>query len=126
MERMQNLIESARQAAENAYAPYSGFKVGAALLTETNKIFTGCNVENASYGLTMCAERTALFKAVSAGERRFSEMVIYTDTEQPFYPCGACRQVLSEFCPELEITIIWKTGQERLNLGVLLPNQFKL
>ncbi len=96
MER-EKLIEAAKKAMNNAYAPYSGFKVGAAIMTEDGKIFTGCNVENASYGLSMCAERVALFKAVSEGYRRFKAIAIVADTSAPVRPCGACRQVLWEF-----------------------------
>ncbi|MBT5420474.1 MAG: cytidine deaminase, partial [Candidatus Cloacimonetes bacterium] len=84
----QKLIEAAKSVAENAYVPYSGFQVGAAILSESGKIFTGCNVENSSYGLTNCAERTAVFKAVSEGETKFSELVIFSKTDELFYPCG--------------------------------------
>lgn len=122
----EKLLDAAKKAGENAYAPYSGFKVGAALLTEDNSIFAGCNVENASYGLTMCAERTAVFNAVSAGKRNFAELLIYTQTDIPFYPCGACRQVLSEFNPNLMIKIVWNNGEEAIPLSQLLPKQFKL
>jgi len=93
----QELMKKAKEAAEFAYVPYSGFKVGAALKTTSGKIFTGCNVENSSYGLTNCAERTAVFKAVSEGEKEFSEIAVYVDSEILFTPCGACRQVLNEF-----------------------------
>jgi len=126
MDRKEKLIKAAKDAAKNAYAPYSGFHVGAALATAGGSIFGGCNVENASYGLTVCAERIAAFNAVAAGEKDFLEMVIFTDTEIPFYPCGACRQVLSEFNPDLKITVVWQKGSEELNLGDLLPKKFKL
>ncbi|MCF7919054.1 MAG: cytidine deaminase [Candidatus Cloacimonetes bacterium] len=126
MDIKDKLLAAARESAANAYAPYSGFKVGAALLSSSGNIYGGCNVENASYGLTVCAERIAAFKAVSAGEREFPEMCIYTDTDTPFYPCGACRQVLSEFNPEMKLTVVWKNGKEELNLNLLLPKQFKL
>ncbi|MCF7912473.1 MAG: cytidine deaminase [Candidatus Cloacimonetes bacterium] len=126
MEKNKKLIAAAAKAAQNAYAPYSGFKVGAAIITGSGEIFTGCNVENASYGLTVCAERIALFNAVTAGYQNPQAIVIYTDTEIPFYPCGACRQVLAEFNPELEVSIVWQNGEENLNLADLLPKQFKL
>ena len=126
MDKKKELIAAAAKAAQNAYAPYSKFKVGAAIISESGEIFTGCNVENASYGLTVCAERIALFNAVTAGCQKFKSIVIYTDTDIPFYPCGACRQVLAEFNPELEVSIIWNKGEENLNLRELLPKQFKL
>jgi cytidine deaminase len=126
MDKKKELFAAAEKAAKKAYAPYSKFKVGAAIMSESGEIFTGCNVENASYGLTVCAERIALFNAVTAGCQKFESIVIYTDTDIPFYPCGACRQVLSEFNPELEVSIVWNKGEENLNLRELLPKQFKL
>ena len=122
----QKLIEAAKKAADNAYAPYSGFQVGAALLTESGKIFAGCNVENSSYGLTNCAERTAIFKAVSERETKFTELVIFSKTNELFYPCGACRQVISEFSSDLKITIISLSGEFETNIKELLPHGFKL
>jgi cytidine deaminase len=97
------LREFARAAAARAYAPYSRFRVGAALLTRSGAVFTGCNVENASYGLTNCAERTAVFQMVAAGETGLKAIVIYTPTPTPTAPCGACRQVLNEFNPDAEV-----------------------
>ncbi len=94
-----SLEAAARDAARHSYSPYSHFAVGAALLAEDGSVITGCNVENASYGLTNCAERTAVFKAVSEGHRRFAALVVAGGTDTPATPCGACRQVLSEFCP---------------------------
>ncbi len=91
------LIKIAKEARERAYAPYSHFKVGAVLVTKNGKIFAGVNVENASYGLTNCAERTAIFKAVSEGEKDFDTLVVVADTDKPVAPCGACRQVMAEF-----------------------------
>jgi len=94
----QKLLEASIKARENAYVPYSKFPVGAALLTKDGEVILGCNIENASFGLTNCAERTAIFKAVSEGKREFSAIAISGNTEGPISPCGACRQVLAEFC----------------------------
>jgi cytidine deaminase len=97
------LVDAARKVRLNAHAPYSGFKVGAALQTPEGRIITGCNVENATYGLTICAERVAIVKAISEGERRFSRIAVVADTNAPTPPCGACRQILWEFGGDLEI-----------------------
>ena len=121
-----HLIEKAKEVSRKAYAPYSNYKVGAALLTKSGKVYTGCNIENSSYGLTNCAERTAVFKAVSEGEMEFEEMVIYADSPNLPTPCGACRQVLSEFGPELKITIISNKEQLETSISELLPLGFKL
>ena len=94
---IQNLVNRAIKARENAYSPYSHFAVGAALLCEDGTLYEGCNIENASYGLTNCAERTAIFKAVSEGHIKFKALAVVADTEGPCAPCGACRQVISEF-----------------------------
>lgn len=123
---MKDLIEIAKNASKNAYAPYSGFKVGAALLTKEGKIFSGCNVENASYGLTMCAERVAIFKAVSEGYHNFKKMVIFVDSDILFTPCGACRQVIAEFSQDIEITIVSKNKTLTTNIRELLPYTFEL
>ncbi len=121
------LIDAARVARENAYAPFSGFQVGAALLTTDGKIFTGCNVENSSYGLTMCAERTAVFKAVSEGHREFAAIAIYSESAPPARPCGACRQVLYEFNPDLEIACANTNGViDKFFLSQLFPEGFRL
>ena len=123
------LDAAAIAAAEKAYAPYSKFRVGAALEAEDGRVFTGCNVENASFGLTNCAERTAVFKAVSEGVTRFSRIVIAGGDKEVAMPCGACRQVLSEFCPpEMPVrcvTLDGKTAKD-FTLGELLPGNFAL
>ena len=95
---VEQLLKECKQAREHAYAPYSKFTVGAALLGEDGKVYHGCNVENVSYGMTNCAERTAIFNAVSSGEKKFKALAIIADTEDPISPCGACRQVIAEFC----------------------------
>ena len=119
------LEQAARRAAGAAYAPYSKFRVGAAVLTGSGKIFTGCNVENASYGLCNCAERTAIFSAVAAGERKVTAMAVYTPTALPTAPCGACRQVLNEFGPKAVVISTCK-GKRRLQtkLDQILPVSF--
>ena len=98
------LLKAAREVREKAYAPYSRFQVGAALLTKSGKVFTGCNVENLSYGLTICAERNAVFAAVAAGEKDFESIAVVADSVSPITPCGACRQVLIEFSSDLTVT----------------------
>jgi cytidine deaminase len=118
------LVEAARAAQEHAYCPYSHYRVGAALETDDGLLFTGCNVENASYGLTICAERSAVFTAVSAGARRFRRIVVATDSEPPGPPCGACRQVLAEFGPELEVESVGPTQSKRWRIRDLLPDAF--
>ena len=102
-ETLSKLKSAARNASEHAYCPYSNFKVGAAILTGEGEIFSGCNVENASLGLTICAERNAAFQSVARGARKIRAVVIYTPTKTPTAPCGACRQVINEFGPEAEI-----------------------
>jgi cytidine deaminase len=120
----QQLLNAAAHARLNAYAPYSKFQVGAALLSNTGEIFTGCNVENASYGLTICAERAAVFKAVAEGQRSFQALALSLDGNAS--PCGACRQVLHEFAPNLPILISDDSGQltSQTTLNTLLPNAF--
>ncbi len=120
----EKLVEIAKKARENAYAPYSNFKVGAAILTEDGKVFTGANVENASYGLSICAERVALFKAVSEGYRKFKMIAVVADTERPVPPCGACRQVLAEF-GDMEVVMANLKGEMKTwKLSELLPEAF--
>ncbi|MEO0077204.1 MAG: cytidine deaminase [candidate division WOR-3 bacterium] len=126
MNYLEELINAAKQASKFAYAPYSKFKVGAAILTKANKIYTGANIENASYGLTICAERVALFKAISEGEKQFKAIAIYTNTKKFTMPCGACRQVLSEFSPKIELILINGAGKiKKTNLAKLLPYPFR-
>jgi cytidine deaminase len=120
------LIARARAARAFAYAPYSDFAVGAAVLTADGRVFTGCNIENASYGLTMCAERVALFKAISEGVREFRRLAIVADTEVLISPCGACRQVLWEFAPDLVLISANRAGEVRVHpLRALLPEPFE-
>jgi cytidine deaminase len=120
------LLELARKAALNAYSPYSGYKVGAALLCSDGQVFTGCNVENASYSLTICAERNALFQAVNAGCREFLGIAIYVDSDELFPPCGACRQVLAEFNPALPVVYANRVQTLTSDLSALLPAAFSL
>ena len=122
----EKLLKMARKAMKNAYAPYSGFRVGAALLTESGKVYTGCNVENSSYGLTMCAERVAVFKAVSEGERNLVKIAIVSSSNELTFPCGACRQVLYEFADDMEIILEDKEGIHITHLKDLLPDGFRL
>ena len=121
------LVNAAREAATNAYCPYSRYPVGAAVLTRDGQVYTGCNVENVSYGLANCAERTALFKAVSAGCRDFVALAVAGGDKRPAAPCGACRQVLAEFCvPDLPVLVArLKGGKVTVTtLGELLPMGF--
>ena len=121
----ENLVQRATEAREHAYAPYSSFKVGAALLASNGGVFTGCNVENATYGLTVCAERVALWKAVSEGEREFVAVAVVADGERPPSPCGACRQLLWEFCDDIEVITANLRGASRsYHLSELLPHPF--
>ncbi|OEH86161.1 cytidine deaminase [Desulfuribacillus stibiiarsenatis] len=126
--RKQELIQAALEAMEKAYAPYSKFSVGAAILTAKGNIYKGCNIENASYGLTNCAERTAIFKAVSEGEREVVAVSVAGATEEPISPCGACRQVLVEFCkPETPVYLTNVKGDVlETTVAGLLPYAFKL
>lgn len=123
--RIAELREAAVKAAENAWAPYSRFHVGAALLTRKGSIYPGCNVENASFGATCCAERTAIGNAIAHGERDFLGIVIYTNTPRPVAPCGICRQVLLEFGPDIQIASFCK-GKDvlRTTSGELVPHAF--
>lgn len=119
------LVAAARAARENAVAAFSGFKVGAALETADGTIITGCNVENATYGLTVCAERIAMFKALSEGHRTFTSVAIVADTADPTPPCGACRQILWEFCGDIPIILVNPRGKtETYQLKDLFPKPF--
>ncbi len=125
-EVLQRLVTAARQARERAYAPYSGFRVGAAVLTGTGAVLTGANIENASLGATVCAERVALWSAVAAGYGRILALAVAADTPAPVAPCGLCRQVLQEFAPpECPIILATLSGEyEVVTLGELLPRAF--
>src|SRR5215831_15315537 len=119
------LLQAALDARENAFAPFSKFKVGAALEGIDGRIHTGCNVENATYGLTMCAERVAVFKAVSEGARRFKRVAVAADTDKLTPPCGACRQILWEFCGDIELVLVNPRGKsETYRMKDLLPKPF--
>ena len=120
----QKLMDCAIKARENAYSPYSHFAVGAALLCEDGTLYEGCNIENASYGLTNCAERTAIFKAVSEGHIKFKALAVVADTEGPCAPCGACRQVISEFDIPQIILANLKGNYKVVSLDELLPFRF--
>ncbi|MDE3057866.1 MAG: cytidine deaminase [Bacteroidota bacterium] len=116
------LIQKAVSARSNAYAPYSNFHVGAALMTDDGEIFDGCNIENSSYSLTICAERAAVFKAVSAGKKKLRSLAVTSDDRGFITPCGACRQVLSEFSPALEIILVTSEGKKKVTtLDKLFP-----
>ena len=118
------LVAAARAVQRRAYAPYSKFHVGCALEADDGKVYTGCNVENASYGLTICAERAAVCAAVSAGAQRFRRAVVVSDVDPPAAPCGACRQVLAEFGPELQIDGVGPTRSVSWTVAQLLPASF--
>lgn len=120
-----DFIEIAKESCKTSYSPYSKIKVGAALVSENGEIFEGCNIENASYGLSMCAERIALFKAVSKGQKKFIKIAV-ASSSQVASPCGACRQALSEFSPEMEV--VWEENGKIISkkLNELLPNSFKI
>jgi cytidine deaminase len=118
----EELISRAQHAQQNAYAPYSQFKVGAAILSEDGQVFTGCNVENSTFGATSCAERNAVYCAVCTGAQVFTKIIIVTDSEEPVMPCGICRQVLYEFNPNIEIIAVSASGKtERTRLSAIFP-----
>jgi cytidine deaminase len=122
---MDALVEAALRVRENAHAPFSKFKVGAAVEDEAGRIHAGCNVENATYGLTICAERSAVFKGISEGARRFRRIAVAADTDNLTPPCGACRQILWEFCGDAEVVLVNLQGKrESFRLGQLFPRPF--
>jgi cytidine deaminase len=124
-EESKELIESAKQVREKAFAPFSKFKVGAAVRTKGGKVFTGCNIESASYGLTVCAERVAIWKAVSEGETEFTNIAVVADTDDLTPPCGACRQIIWEFCGDVPVTFANLKGNvETVQMKELLPRAF--
>jgi cytidine deaminase len=121
----EKLIAAAKMARENAHAKFSNFRVGAALRATSGQIFRGCNVENATYGLTVCAERVAIFKAISEGERKFDSIAVVTDTNSPTPPCGACRQLIWEFCGDVPVVMANLKGKvEVLRMSDLFPKPF--
>ena len=124
----EELIKAAMEAKEHAYVPYSHFRVGAALLTKSGKVYQGCNIENAGYSPTNCAERTAIFKAVSEGYREFQVIAIISDSKELTSPCGVCRQVMAEFCgPDFEVIMLSCDGKYKaVTLEELLPYAFSL
>jgi cytidine deaminase len=122
---MANLIEEASAARENAVAPFSKFKVGAALVTADGKVYRGCNVENCTYGLTVCAERVALLSALAAGERKFTAIAVVTQSAEPSSPCGPCRQLMWEYCGDIDITLANLEGHRiDYKLAELFPHPF--
>ena len=123
---MDELLILAKAASKRAYAPYSGYHVGSAVMTAERKVYTGCNVENASYSLTICAERNAVFKAISEGYQDIIAIAIYVDSDRLFPPCGACRQVLAEFNPKMEIVYANQNEAIYNTLDILLPGAFSL
>jgi cytidine deaminase len=127
VDEYQGLVDAATTVRGRAYAPYSGFQVGAALLGESGRVYGGCNVENVSYGLSSCAERNAIFRAVGDGERRFTAVVVVTGAATPTPPCGACRQVLSEFAAggDMDVVMVTTGGMRKTRrLAALLPDSF--
>ncbi len=125
----ERLVAAAREARERAVAPFSGFKVGAALLTKDGRVYGGCNVENASYGLTVCAERVALLKALSEGERVFEKIAVVADTDAPTPPCGPCRQLLWEYCGDIPVVLAnlqTITGEHQMRDLLPLPFDARL
>src|SRR5712691_3650025 len=128
VEQQENMLSAARAAFQNAYAPYSHFRVGAAVLTYRDSLYQGCNVENASYGLTICAERAAIFAAVAAegSDMKIRAIAVCTDRDQPCAPCGACRQVICELGPSAVVLFRGHSGPEQTTISNLLPEGFRL
>ncbi len=126
VDMVNQLVAAAEEVAKNAYAPASGFHVGAAVLSDDGEVYTGCNVENKSFGLTVCAERNAVARAVASGARKIIAVAVWTPLEEPAAPCGACRQVLSEFGPEMTVVLVGKRGvHSETKLSELLPMPFR-
>ena len=124
-EEISALIAAAWKAREQAYAPYSGFAVGAAVQTASGQIYGGCNIENVSYGLSNCAERTAMFQAIAHGERQLVRIAVCADTPEPVAPCGACRQVMQELGPQMEVILVNQAGAQIVTtVEELLPYSF--
>ena len=121
---LESLVQAAKEARQRAYAPYSKYKVGAAILTRSGKVFTGCNVENSTYGATICAERTAVVKMISSDERDPVLCVVATAGPEPGSPCGICRQVLSEFASDMRIILVAPRARRETTLAALLPDAF--
>ena len=128
LDQQEQMLAAARTAFKNAHAPYSNFRVGSAILTERGKMYSGCNVENASYGLSVCAERNAIFAAVAAegSGMRITAVAVATDRDVPCAPCGACRQVIYEFGPEAVVLFRGRSGTEQMPITKLLPEGFRL
>ncbi|MEE9126246.1 MAG: cytidine deaminase [Planctomycetota bacterium] len=126
MDMVNQLVAAAEEVAKNAYAPASGFHVGAAVLGDDGEVYSGCNVENSSFGLTVCAERNAVAHAVARGARKITAVAVWTPLQEPAAPCGACRQVLSEFGPEMTVVLAGKGGvRSQTKLSKLLPTPFR-
>ena len=123
---LDRLVILAKEARARAYAPYSKFFVGAAVLSATGKIYTGCNVENATYGATICAERSAICSMIAAGEKSYTAIAVFTDANPPATPCGICRQVLAEFADDAIVVVATPRMKKRLSLSALLPERFAL
>jgi cytidine deaminase len=122
---MPDLISEAKKARENAVAPFSKYKVGAALVTKGGKVYRGCNVENSTYGLTVCAERVALLTALAAGDREFTAIAVVTQSDEPGTPCGPCRQLMWEYCGDIDVTIANLAGKRiEYKLSTLFPHPF--
>ena len=122
---MPDLISEAKKARENAVAPFSKYKVGAALITKGGKVYRGCNVENSTYGLTVCAERVALLTALAAGDREFTAIAVVTQSDEPGTPCGPCRQLMWEYCGDIDVTIANLAGKRiDYKLSTLFPHPF--
>ena len=123
-ELLDRLVDAATEASTHSYSPYSEFSVGAAVLTSSGKIYSGANIENSSYGATMCAERVAVFKAISEGENRIEAIAIYTNAASLAFPCGMCLQVLSEFAEDIPVVLAGDCGMREYRLSELLPHRF--